>query len=97
MGTDIKQGFLPSLTALELLLLYSINYCILQRNFHGSCILFAQVLDWRPAVIWPWSETACDFVLYLNIAVNIFYATLMGFATLLIAYKCDKKYAHKIG
>ena len=70
---------------------------VLQRNFQGSCILFAQLLDWRPAIIWPWTETACDFVLYLNIAVNVFYATFMGFATLLIAYKCDKKYAHKIG
>lgn len=70
---------------------------VLLRNFHGSCILFAQLLDWRPAIIWPWTETACDFILYLNIAVNIFYATFMGFATLLIAYKCDKKYAKKIG
>jgi hypothetical protein len=60
---------------------------ILLRNFQGSCILFAQILDWRPAVIWPWSETACDYVLFMNLAVNIFYATFMGFVSLLIAYK----------
>jgi len=33
----------------------------------------------------------------MNLAVNIFYAFFMGCATLLIAYKCNKRYIHKIG
>jgi hypothetical protein len=70
---------------------------IVLRNFQGSCILFAQVLDWRPAIIWPWSETSCDYILYLNLAVNIFYATFMGCAMLLVGYKCDRRYARKTG
>jgi hypothetical protein len=70
---------------------------IVLRNFQGSCILFAQVINWRPAIIWPWSETSCDYVLYMNLAINIFYAFFIGCATLLIAYKCNKRYVHKIG
>ena len=49
----------------------------LQRNFHGGCILYAQIV-WDNSEIYPWMQQSCDFVLYSNLAINIFYGTLMG-------------------
>ena len=52
-------------------------FSCLQRNFHGGCILYAQIV-WDNSEIYPWMQQSCDFVLYSNLAINIFYGTLMG-------------------
>ncbi|ESO07380.1 hypothetical protein HELRODRAFT_170716 [Helobdella robusta] len=62
------------------------------RNFHGACILFAEIVPWQKYVIWPWNEPSCLYILYMNLAVNIFYATFMGIVNLLIySKKCLEK------
>jgi hypothetical protein len=70
---------------------------IVLRNFQGSCILFAQVVQWGTAIIFPWSETSCDFVLYVNLAINIFYATFMGALTLFMKIRRTARNPDKIG
>lgn len=65
---------------------------LMQRNFHGSCILYAQVVPWRTAILWPWSEQSGEFVLYMNLAINIFFATFMGALALVITMKGFRAY-----
>lgn len=62
-----------------------------QRRFHGKCILYAQLV-WDQKHIWPWGEASCDFLLYMNLAINIIYATLMIlFILVLILPKYDEE------
>jgi len=53
------------------------------RNFQGNCPLYAQIV-WHNSIIFPWQETSCDYALYANIAINIFYAAFMAMVTFLI-------------
>lgn len=63
------------------------------RNFHGACILFAEIVSWKRYTIWPWNEPSCLYVLYVNLAINVFYSTFMGFVNTILYSKkvTDKK------
>ena len=70
--------------------------CILfQRRFTGSCILYAQVV-WDQKTIWPWSESSCDFEIYMNLAVNVIFPTLMIlFILLFLSPRYDEDYVRR--
>lgn len=65
-------------------LCYICKSILFQRNFQGSCILFAQLV-WDGATIWPYSEPCCDFLLYMNLGCTLLYAFLMGIYSLCIS------------
>ncbi|KAI0239123.1 hypothetical protein LSAT2_010132 [Lamellibrachia satsuma] len=67
------------------------------RNFHGGCILFAQIV-WDNTEIYPWMQQTCDFVLYTNLAINVFYGTLMGLFMLAAVWpRTDSSQFNKVG
>lgn len=71
------------------------RYILFQRRFTGSCILYAQVV-WDQKTIWPWSESSCDFEIYMNLAVNVIFPTLMIlFILLFLSPRYDEDYVRR--
>jgi hypothetical protein len=47
------------------------------RRFNGACVLFSK-LDHNGKDLWPWMDSSCDYEIYMNLAVNLVFASFMS-------------------